>query len=75
MYIYDALVSVAPILRAFSKATKPSEYPKEPYAITVEAKEAKEEREKEKARQEAKATLTGWASKVNKKMESKNGQS
>lgn len=32
-YIYEALINVAPILRAFSKATKPLPYPKKPYGI------------------------------------------
>lgn len=32
-YIYEALINVAPILRAFSKATKPLPYPEKPYGI------------------------------------------
>lgn len=32
-YIYEALIDVAPILRAFSKATKPLPYPEKPYGI------------------------------------------
>lgn len=49
MYIYDAILCVAPILHAFAKkGTKARPYPAQPYAIT--AKERKREKnEKEKA--------------------------
>lgn len=48
-YFYDALCAVSPILRAFSKAKKPSDYPKEPYNLTPEdAKESKEREERER---------------------------
>ena len=33
LYIYEALCDVSPILRAFSKASKPLQYSKEPYEI------------------------------------------
>lgn len=33
MYFYEALCDVAPILRAFSKAKRPSPYAKEPYKL------------------------------------------
>ena len=46
-YVYDAICAVAPILRAFSKAKKPLDYVKEPYAITHEQLE---ERERENER-------------------------
>ena len=33
LYIYEALCDVSPILRAFSKATKPLQYPQQPYGL------------------------------------------
>ena len=50
MYFYDALIKVSPILRAFAKGNvKPEEYPQEPYPITQqEADEREEAREKER---------------------------
>ena len=56
MYVYDALMCVAPVMRAaMSKETpKPGEYPKEPYPLTE--KEAKE-REEARMRREYKESL------------------
>lgn len=46
-YIYEALIDVAPILRAFSKATKPLPYPEKPYGIDdLEEDEIKKEQDK-----------------------------
>lgn len=33
LYVYEAICDTSPILRAFSKATKPLPYPKEPYGL------------------------------------------
>jgi hypothetical protein len=56
MYIYDALLCVAPVMRAsMSKETpKPGEYPKEPYPLTE--KEAKQ-REEARMRREYRESL------------------
>ena len=52
MYIYDAVIRISPILRAFAKkGTKPQPYPSEPYAINKKTAEDMEER-KAKATQE-----------------------
>lgn len=48
-YVYDAIYSMVPVLRAFSKARKPEEYLPEPYDLypeQVKAKEADEARAK-----------------------------
>ena len=47
LYEYNALCCVAPILRAFSKATKPLPYPSKPYGIEEEI-QLDEERQKKK---------------------------
>lgn len=66
MYIYEALVDVAPILRAFSKETKPTPYSKQPYALTEDdAKKRKEKEEKERD-QKNQATVKAWADRVNR---------
>lgn len=50
-YIYEALINVAPILRAFSKATKPLPYPEKPYGIDVLEKD-EEQLKKDKLQEE-----------------------
>ena len=44
-YFYDALCAVSPIIRAFSKARKPSEYHKKPFDLFEEDRKRTEERE------------------------------
>lgn len=44
-YFYDALCAVSPIIRAFSKARKPSEYHKKPFDIFEEERRRSEEKE------------------------------
>lgn len=49
LYIYEALCDVAPVLQAFAKkGTKPRPYSEEPYALSADAREDKEEREEKK---------------------------
>ena len=33
LYVYEAICKTSPILRAFSKATKPLQYPEKPYGL------------------------------------------
>ena len=49
LYIYDSLLRVSPVLRAFAKGdVKPLDYPHEPYPLTEEeARRREEKREKE----------------------------
>lgn len=64
MYFYDALVDVAPLIKAFAKNPKLTPYPSEPYALTKKEKEEKEKREMLKM----KADMEAWMLRVNKAM-------
>lgn len=44
LYIYDALIKVAPALRAMS-SSKPDNYPNEPYPLTEKEQERRKERD------------------------------
>ena len=66
MYIYEALVDVAPILRAFSKESKPTPYPDKPYALTEEEAKKRKEKEEVKRDQKNQATIKAWADRVNR---------
>ena len=62
MYIYEAICCASPILQAFAKkGTKPHPYPEEPHPVTKrsqkEAKQTKEEREFNKAKQRMEAFM------------------
>lgn len=46
-YVYDAIMAVAPVLIPFNKHPKPGEYPKEPYPIDRETREAAEKKRME----------------------------
>lgn len=46
LYIYDALVKVSPLFRAVG-ASKPDDYPKEPYPLTEEERDNRERRDEE----------------------------
>lgn len=50
-YVYEALNNVAPILRPFSKATKPLPYPEKPYGIDYLEKD-EEQIKKDKLQEE-----------------------
>ena len=50
LYVYEAICDVAPILRAFSKSTKPLPYPKKPYGY--ENSQYEEDEEKKKLKEE-----------------------
>lgn len=81
MYFYEALCDVAPILRAFSKARRPSPYAKEPYKFqAVETSEedmqiAKEEQSDNKAKVLMEMFMVGFNLKKQKSLseEQKNG--
>lgn len=66
VYVYEALVDVAPILHAFSKAKKPLPFPEKPYGIEQLEDDGKSELEKKKQEEEnekLKATVffNNWA--------------
>ncbi len=50
LYVYEAICDVAPVLRAFSKATKPLPYPEKPYATKEKEKEDKKIKKLEEER-------------------------
>lgn len=67
MYIYEAICDVAPILRAFSKATRPRPYSKAPYPMTD--KEIAEERKTAKANYDKMASkFMSFVTSTNKRM-------
>ena len=79
LYIYEAFCDVSPILRPFSKATKPLQYTKEPYEIDKYYdeyyKKAKDEEQKEKEREvevmRAQIYFKNWARAAQKRFETK----
>ncbi len=50
LYVYEAICAVSPVLRAFSKATKPLPYPERPHGLTKNEEEDKKIKEIEKER-------------------------
>lgn len=69
MYIYEALCDVSPIFHAFAKkGTKPSPYPKEPYAITESEIREREEREARARQERIKAEFAAFAERIRQKM-------
>lgn len=75
LYVYEAICDVAPILRAFSKSTKPLPYPKEPWGLDkTEEEQAKEleqtKRELDMYRQQV--FFTNWANATKKHFQNKN---
>lgn len=76
MYVYSAIGSMAPLLRAFSKARKPDEYMKEPldmYGVRKEQKEkadpSQKHTEQSKSDTKAKQLMEIWAINFNKRFE------
>lgn len=62
LYIYEALLDVAPILNAFAKAgTKPSEYRNHPLPITKDEIRRHEERLAHEKRQRLKVIMEAWS--------------
>lgn len=74
LYIYKALTCVAPVMRAFSKATKPLPYPDEPFPLTEKTIKEAKEREEQVEKEAQKAKLTAWMDRVNSKMRARDEQ-
>jgi hypothetical protein len=67
MYIYDALIRVAPILQAFAKkGTKPEPYPEEPYPLSMQEIREREERKARKRYLEMQARMRANMQSINK---------
>ena len=82
LYIYEALCDVSPILRPFSKATKPLQYCEKPYEIDkyIDDYLKDEKEEKRKKEQEEKLEIIrtqiyieNWARAVQEKFGQKGG--
>ena len=79
LYIYEAFCDVSPILRAFSKATEPLQYSKEPYEINKyydeyyrkEKEEEKEENERKLEIARAQIYFKNWVQAAQKRFEAK----
>jgi len=65
VYIYDALVNVSPVYRAF-KPSRPKPYMKEPLPINEEEKKAREEREAKRKAEETRARFRAMVERINK---------
>lgn len=66
-YVYSAIGSMTPILRAFSKATKPEPYLEEPLPRTEKQIREIEERKFKEKEEEMKARLIGFANQMSTK--------
>ena len=66
-YFYDAICAASPIIRAFSKAKRPTEYNKEPYDLEADAKKRREEREQRQRYERIKEKVALFAEEFNKK--------
>lgn len=60
-YVYDAFCAVAPIVRAFSKARKPLDYPDHPYDLTEAERIEREEREAKERYERVKTKVEAFA--------------
>lgn len=68
MYVYDAILSASPILHPFAKAgTEAIPYLEEPYALSKEEQEAREEKKKRAHMIKMKANMEARAAAINKK--------
>lgn len=69
LYVYEAIMDVAPVLHAFAKrGTKPREYLNEPIALTEEEIRERKEREEKRRFEDMKARMTAWAAQQNIKL-------
>ena len=73
LYVYEAICDVAPILRAFSKSTKPLPYPKKPYELEEIQKEDKNMKELQEERDKYRAQIffKNWADAQKKRFKDK----
>ena len=73
LYVYEAICDVSPVLRAFSKATKPLPYPERPYGTEQKEKEDKKIKELEKERDMYRTQIffQNWAKGMQKRFRGK----
>ena len=74
-YVYEAILDVAPILRAFSKAKRPEKYPDKPYGFGSEKAEEQEQKKPEISRGQLfmETFAASWNKKFKEKEAVKNG--
>lgn len=71
-YVYEAISCNAPILRPFSKATKPLQYPKEPYGLEdINKNKANEEEKKKVELFKTQIFFENWAKAASSKFKEK----
>lgn len=69
MYIYEALIDVAPILRAFAqRGTTAQPYPEKPFPITEEEVKQMEEEEEKRQLKNTRIWLEAMAAEINKNL-------
>lgn len=69
LYVYEAICDVSPVLRAFSKATKPLPYPEKPHGLHKSEEEDKRIKEIEKERDMYRTQIffQNWANNMKKR--------
>lgn len=75
LYVYEAICDVAPVLRAFSKSTKPLPYPDKPHGLEKDVQKIQDE-EKRKKQEEldmyrTQIFFTNWANATKKHFQDK----
>jgi len=74
LYVYEALVDVAPIFHAFAKkGTKATPYRKEPYDLNMRQDKEKQEKVEQKSDDRAKVFMEAFAMAYNQKFQKKGG--
>ena len=74
-YVYEAIADLSPILHAFAKeGTQAIPYLEEPFPLTREEAEEREERERIKKYNRLKAHVEQWADESNAKLKRKEGE-
>lgn len=78
LYTYEAICDVSPVLRAFSKATKPLRYPSKPYNIDkfeldIDDENKKKEEKQKVERMKTQIFFENWAKEASKRFDKKGG--
>lgn len=68
LYVYEAILDLAPILRAFTKNPKPEKYSKEPYPISEKERKRRKERDERIAAEEFRAKMIAKAEAINRRL-------
>lgn len=73
LYVYEAICCVSPVLRAFSKSTKPLPYPEKPYGLeeTRREEEKKKKIEQERDMYRTQIFFQNWARDMKKRFKEK----